>query len=210
MKTLNTLLKAVLLITFLSLTSCSSDDDEGGSAAKSNSFTVDGGEYDTPNVFLVINGSGSNFDKDYSFIFTNKTMREDAINGISLATDANQFAFLEFDNGNGTLSTMNAVTNQITVGSHPLSNDTTAGLDITNWDLTYMHNSQQFGVPIGYTSYDLEPSFSGAHMNIESISIDVAARTGTIECTYVYYSYSTGVEFRGEYQGNFTILNDTL
>jgi len=211
MKTVKTILKAALLITLLSFASCSSDDDDqGGNPVKSNSYKVDGGEYATPNLYLIIDGSGTNYDSDYTFMFTDKIMREDATNGVSMSTDTNQFSSLSFDNGGASVSSITAVTNQITVGSHPLDDDTEAGFNISNWNDTYMYNSQQFGVPVGYVGYDLESSFSGAHLNIESITIDVAARTGTINCTYVFYSYSTGVPINGEYEGTFTILNDSI
>ena len=203
MKTIKTIFKAILLIAILSLTSCSSDDDDDPVAtARTNTFTIgDYEDFSSSNVYLVIDGSGSTYESEYQFIFGDTPVRLDASNDLSIQTSATGIIALTGGNSATTLASMQDVVNQITVGFHTMGDGSVSFNNILSWGNTYMYNATQYGTPDVADMY-ITDAASITSVEIESITFNLAAGTGTINCIYSYDN-----SFFGEYSGTFEILN---
>lgn len=206
MKTVKTIFRTIVLLTIISLTSCNTDDDNGTGTlvptARTNTFYIaDYEDFSSSNVYLIIDSSGSTYQSEYKFIFTDSEIRLDANSDLSIQTSATGIIVLKGGDNATTQTSIQGVTNQITAGTQALGDNSSALNNIVTWGNLYTYNAQQYGTPEIFDLYETEPALTNA-LEIESITFNLAAGTGTINC-----SYFSEDQFGGEYSGTFEIIN---
>jgi hypothetical protein len=195
---------AILIFSALFVfTSACHKDDETYSAP---SFSIGDSLFATPNAYLVLD-DGPPYTDGFFICLTDGILAEDPINGSSFSLDTKNGVFIFVRNSNGTVPTEQAVSIQPTSYT-PEYGNTSVVVGINAWKNIINLNGQQFGHIDGMDQLiDLDVPGAFGYLEINSISIDYAARTGTVD---LIYNLSDGVSpnVSGFYQGTFEIINE--
>ncbi|MBD0831405.1 hypothetical protein [Aestuariibaculum sediminum] len=196
----------ILLIALIFFSSCESDDPPA--TLDVNSFQISGNTYNTGHGYLLLD-DGPNFTNGFGLGFLNGIMIDDNINGASIETTTTHGVALWVDLSTTPSISEQDVTNQIISNTtYNLNEETTAIINITNYTNTHTYNGSTYGEPDepGATTYETGATGNGT-VTINSFSVNLTSRTGTIDCTYAFMD-NNGVNITGNYMGSFDIINE--
>ncbi len=193
-----------VLCCIMLFTGCNSDDNDTITVStSSNSFDVDGTNYNTPNGFLFLD-DGPPFTNKFFFVFTDGMFREDTVNGASISTDADVASALFVELGPGTVATeMDVLVNP---GTYILDSQSEIITQINTFQDTYVNSGVTYGEPDNADILTINTTGNGA-LTINSINIDYVARSGTVDVTYSLTA-NNGEIINGSYVGTFSIINE--
>lgn len=215
MKTISILFTAMVLL------SCTAEQEpvlelKSTPGATQTEFVVEGQAFVTPNAYLLIDDAAGDYDREFSFVFTDATVIEDpATSGVAYEVTTMNFAKI-------TCNLMATVPSaaQLPIFVWPNQNP---GVNIIMEGNNYAHtNIGSFNVTnnvggIEYGQVELSDSYEhtalpqGAIGNpadlftVEDITVDLATGTGTIRCRYSFID-DNGIEISGTYVGSYEIL----
>jgi len=211
-----------LLSMAILLTSCSSDNDPNIQTpaipgATNTEFVIGTDAYVTPKAYLLIDDAAGDYDRAFSFVFSDGDVIEDATNEIALETTTTHFTkitcnliatkptlvetpFFTWDpqsNPNGFINIIMDGHNVSQFGISSFSNSNTVG-------------GQTFGQPSNgtihnHTALPNGDSSNGGLFTINSRTFDLNTMTGTIDCSYSYVD-DNNVTVTGVFVGNYEIL----
>lgn len=198
---------------------CSSDNNPSLQPAAipgdtNTEFVIGTNAYVTPNAYLLLDDAVGDYDREFSFVFTDGNLVEDATHGIAFETSTTHF----------TKVTCNLIATSATQAQLPIFTWTTnpptniimGGNNYSHTDITSFNDTNTIG-GIDYGQVELSNSYSYAgqpqgniedpsHVfTVENITVDLNAGTGTIECRY-NYDDDNGVNVNGVYVGTYQIL----
>lgn len=201
--------------------SCGSDDNSTNPppssipGATNTEFVIGTDAYVTPNAYLLLNDATGDHERDFTFVFSSETVIEDATNEIAIETSTDHFIKLTADLV-GTVATepelpifvwptQNLPLNVVLEGEHFAHTDIqgyTNLVTVGGIDYGQVNNSTM------YTHADLaltDHSHPTHLFTINSITWDLVARTGMIDCSY-NIDDDNNVNIQGTYVGTFEIL----
>jgi hypothetical protein len=179
-------------------------------------FVIDTDAFITPKAYLLLDDAAGDYDREFSFVFTDGTIIEDATNnGIAFETSTTHFTKITCN-----LIAASATQAQLPIFLWPTQNPGISiimdGNNYTNTAITAFSNiatvgGMSFGQVDTATNYSHLAQAQGnishpTHLfTVNSITVDLAAGTGTIDCTYTYDD-DNGVNISGIYVGTYEIL----
>lgn len=200
---------------------CSSDNGPNNAPAipgdTNTEFVIGNNAYVTPKAYLLVDDAAGDYDRAFSFVFTDGNLIEDATNEIAFETSTTNFTkitcnliatkptlaetpFFVWDpqsNPNGFIN--------IVMDGHHLSQ-----FGISNFSNTNTMGNLTFGQPSNGTIYNHTAladgdSSNGGLFTINSRTFDLNTMTGTIDCSYSYVD-DNNVTITGVYIGTYEIL----
>lgn len=178
-------------------------------------FVIGMNAYVTPNAYLLLDDAVGNFEREFSFVFTDGAIIEDTANGIAFETTTDHFTKVTCN-----LIGMSMSEAQLPIFTWPMQNPSTSiimeGNNYTNIDITAYNNTATVGgLSFGQVGTSTQYSHSGqaqgnishpTHLfTVNSITVDLVAGTGTIDCSY-NYDDDNGTNINGVYVGTYEIL----
>lgn len=193
------LLLAALLLSLA--TSCKKDEFQEGKPL--NSFDIGADNYETDYGYLLFD-DGPPYNDGFALAFTDGLMQRNSADGnIYVASTAQQAVVLFVDGNPTNFPRLEDI--PVTVGSHPLTDDSRLLYDILQYNSTYKHAGITYGTPDESTSSRLEINATGSGtVNIQSISIDYAAMEAQVDISYQFTDGTQTVT--GQFQGRVEIL----
>lgn len=198
--------KITLLLLTLLIISCGSNDDNN-SPSTTNKFTIQNTDYETPNAYLQLD-NGPSYGNYFSLVLINGLMLQDTVRGNLLSTNTTHGVTLSVRFGNSPVNSEQAITNNITNGAVlNLSDDARAITNLTSYSNIITHNGVQYGDTDASTAnlYEINNTGNGT-VTINSFTVDLTARTGTVDCTYTITD-ENNVVITGSYNGTFKVRN---
>lgn len=181
-------------------------------------FVIGSDAYVTPKAYLLVDDASvdGEYDREFTFVFTDGDIIEDATNEIAFETTTTVF----------TKVTCNLVFTSPTLAATPffvwdpqsnpngfvsivMSGNNYSRFGVANFTNTVSVGSQTFGQPSDGTllNHTALPQGSGPTnlLTINARTFDLNTMTGTIDCTYSYVD-DNGVTVSGVFVGNYEIL----
>ncbi len=184
----------------------------------STEFVIGSDAYVTPKAYLLVDDASvdGEYDREFSFVFTDGDIVEDATNEIAFETSTTVFTkvtcnlvftspnlvdtpFFVWDpqaNPNGFVSII-------------MSGNNFSRFGVANFTNTFSAGSQTFGQPADGTllNHTAQPQGSAPNnlLTINARTFDLNTMTGTIDCSYSYVD-DNGVAVTGVFVGNYEIL----
>ncbi len=215
--------KIFYLCAIIIIHSCASDNNEPTPVLQSvpgdtdTEFVIGTNAYVTPKAYLLVDDAAGDYDRAFTFVFSDGEIIEDATNQIAFETSTTHY----------TKITCNLITTKPTLAEtsffvwdpqgNPLGyldiimeGQHSSEHDITGFTNTTPVGTQTFGQIASSIAYDHVgfPDGEAAHghvFRINARTFDLATNTGTIDCSYSYEDGS-GVVVSGVFVGNFEIL----
>lgn len=213
--------KLTYIFAAIFILNCSSDNNPTPAPAvlaipgdTDTEFVIGTDAYVTPNAYLLLDDATGNYDREFSFVFTDGNLIEDAVNGIAFETSTTHFSKI----------TCNLIATSATQAQLPIFSWTTnPPTNIIMEGNNYTHtNISSFSDTVTVSNVDygqVELSSEYSHLGqaqgnidhpthlftVESITVDLAAGTGTISCRY-NYDDDNGTNISGVYIGTYEIL----
>lgn len=197
---------------------CSSDETTPPAIAlpgdTNTEFVIGTNAYVTTNAYLLLDDAAGDYDREFSFVFTDGSLIEDATNGIAFETSTTHFS--KITSNLIATSTTRAQLPIFTWTTNPPTSIIMEGNNYTNTDITAFSGTSS----VGSSTYgQVATSTSYSHMGqaqgnidhpthiftVNSITVDLAAGTGTIDCTY-NYDDDSGINVTGVFVGTYEIL----
>jgi hypothetical protein len=180
-------------------------------------FVIGTDAYITPKAYLLVDDANGDYERSFSFVFTDGDIVEDATDQISFETTTTVF----------TKITCNLIATKPTLAEtsffiwDPQSNPNgflsiimdghnTSQYGIANFTNTYAVVNQTFGQPNdgtihNHTALPDGDSANGNLFTINARTFDLNTMTGTIDCSYTYVD-DNNVTVTGVFVGNYEIL----
>lgn len=215
--------KVLLLFAIIIIESCSSEANEPAPVIQAlpgdtnTEFVIGNNAYVTQKAYLLVDDAAGDFDRSFSFVFSDGDIIEDANNQIAFETTTTHYTkiscniiatkptlaetpFFVWDPQSNQLGYLNIIME----GNHSSQHD------ITGFTNTTTVGTQTFGQIATGIAYDHVgfPNGEIAHghvFRINSKTFDLATNTGTIDCSYSFED-DAGVVVTGVFVGNFEIL----
>lgn len=215
--------KILCLSAIVLIMGCSADDNVSTPTppampgATSTEFVIGTNAYVTPKAYLLVDDASGDFERSFSFVFSNGDIIEDANDQIAFETSTTHYtkitcnliatkptlaetAFFIWDPQSNPNGFLNIIMEGNNYSEH----------DITTFTNTYTAGAQTFGQPdistlfnhTGFPDGDLP---HGHVFTINSRTFDLNTNTGTIDCSYSYKD-DNNVTINGVFVGNFEIL----
>ena len=196
---------AILLLGII-IFGCGNDKDDINTLNEENKFEINSTDYSTSNGYLLLD-NGPTYTNGFAFAFLDEPMVEHNGNTVPVSTKHAVAIFVSL--GQTPVSTEQDITNTIISNStFTLDDDSLAITNISNFTNTYTLGNVQYGEidDTNATVFDIN-MLANNSLNINSFSVDLAARTGTVDCNYSFIDLN-GVTISGSYNGNFEIRDD--
>lgn len=210
-----------LLLAVLVLTSCSSDNEPVASPVKSTpgatstEFVVEGQAYVTPNAYLLLDDAIGDYDREFSFVFTDGLVIEDPVDGIAFEATTTYITKITC-NLIATVPTQAQLPIFVWPSQNPTTNIIMEGNNYTYTNIGSFNVTNNVG-GIDYGQIELADGYEHTaqpqgnidhptHLfTVESLTVDLTTGTGTIRCRY-NYDDDNGINISGVYVGAFEIL----
>lgn len=220
----------IYLFVFILIASCSTDNDPTPEVQPipepepeviavpgdtDTEFVIGTEAFVTPQAYLLLDDATGDYDREFSFVFTDGTVIEDNTNGIAFETSTTHVTKITCN-----LIATSVDPAQLPVFVWPVQNPGVniimEGANYTHTAITSFSNTSMVGgVSYGQvgtaTSYSHTGQAQGAiahpsHLfTVNSITVDLNAGTGTIDCSYTYED-DNNVTITGVYVGTYDIL----
>ncbi len=200
--------KLLALLFLLSFTfGCGDDDDPNPPQVNNNEAIINGNTYQINSASLGLD-AGPPYNNQFSLVFTDDLINVNSSNDFAVSTNTTMGIVIFTKLGSTALSTEQAVVNNITTTTHNLNDDTRAITNITNYTNIYTYSGVQYGDvdETGVNHFDMNNTGSGT-VTINSISIDLAARTGMVDCDFSFLD-ENGIQISGNFNGPLKIHDD--
>ncbi len=179
-------------------------------------FVIGTDAYVTPKAYLLLDDAAGGFEREFSFVFTNGDVVEDATNGIAFETTMTT----HFSKITCNLIGMSMTEAQLPIFTWPVQNPAVSivmeGNNYTHIDITAFNNPSMVG---GLSFGQVDTSTNYPHLGqalgslnhpthlltVNSITVDLTAGTGTIDCSY-NYDDDNGINISGVFVGSYEIL----
>ncbi len=183
--------------------------------ATDTEFVIGTDAFVTPKAYILLDDAAGGYEREFSFVFTDGAVIEDAANGIAFETATTHFTKITCN-----LIATSATQAQLPIFVWPVQNPSTSiimeGNNFTNTSITSFNDIASVGgVSFGQVDTSINYSHTGqaqgsiSHLThlftVNSITVDLAAGTGTIDCTY-FYEDDNNVSISGVYIGTYEIL----
>jgi len=183
--------------------------------ATDTEFVIGTDAYVTPKAYLLLDDAAGDFEREFSFVFANGEIIEDMTNGIAFETSTSHFTKITCN-----LIGMSMTEAQLPIFTWPAQNSPTSiimeGNNYTNTDvMTFSNTTVVGGLSFGQVATSSNYSHTGqvqgnishpTHLfTVNSITVDLATGTGTIDCTY-NYDDDNGINISGVFVGTYEIL----
>ncbi|MFC4636071.1 hypothetical protein ACFO3O_19330 [Dokdonia ponticola] len=222
--------KVMYLFASIIIASCSTDNDPTPEAEPmpdpepevvavpgdtDTEFVIGTDAFVTTQAYLLLDDAAGDYDREFSFVFTDGTVIEDSVNGIVFETSTTHFSKITCN-----LIATSASPAQLPIFVWPVQNpgvniimegNNYAHTEITSFSNTSMVGGLSYGQVGTSTSYSHTAEAQGdlvhpTHLfTVNSITVDLAAGTGTIDCSYTYED-DNNVTITGVYVGSYEIL----
>ncbi|MEB8330497.1 hypothetical protein OO009_14135 [Flavobacteriaceae bacterium KMM 6897] len=212
-----------LLVGLLLIVGCSSDDNSAPPempavpGATNTEFVIGTSAYVTPNAYLLVDDAAGDYERSFTFVFSNGDIVEDATNEIAFETSTTHFSKV----------TCNLIATSTTLDATPffvwepqtnpngflniiMNGNNNSQFGIASFSNTSAIGGQTFGQPSGGTIYNHTALADGDGSNgnlftINARTFDLTTMTGTIDCSYSYVD-DNNMTVTGVFVGNFEIL----
>lgn len=224
--------KLIYLFVFIIAASCSTDNDPTPEVQPipepepepeviavpgdtDTEFVIGTEAFVTTQAYLLLDDATGDYDREFSFVFTDGTVIEDNTNGIAFEASTTHVTKITCN-----LIATSASPAQLPIFVWPVQNPGVSiimeGNNYTNTDITSFSNTSMVG-GLSYgqvgtsTSYSHTAEAQGdlvhpTHLfTVNSITVDLTAGTGTIDCSYTYED-DNNVTITGVYVGTYEIL----
>lgn len=211
---------AYILFASIFVFNCSSDNNPSPVAPAAipgdteTEFVIGTDAYVTPNAYLLLDDAAGDYDREFSFIFSDGIVIEDITNGVAYETSTSFFTKITCN-----LIATSATQAQLPIftwTTNPPTNIIMEGNNYTHTNISSFSDTVTVGgLDFGQVELSTEYSHLGqAQGNIDhpthlftvnNITVDLAAGTGTIECRY-NYDDDNGTNINGVYVGTYEIL----
>lgn len=202
-------MKTINLFTIVSLfllLSCNSEDDATTTSTSNNttnSFDVEGMNYETNNGFLFLDND-TPFSDAFFFVFTDGIFIDQGIDEGTISTTATNAIVVAVENSTAEVPNESDVM-ILPNTTYTLNDESAAVTAINSFTDIVTFNGASYGEIDSATMFTLETTGSGT-LTIDAINIDYVARNGTLDCTYAMTS-DTGEVITGQFTGTFKIIN---
>lgn len=178
-------------------------------------FVIGAEAFVTHKAYLLLDDAAGNFEREFSFVFTDGDLIEDAANGIAFETTTTHFTKITCN-----LIGMSMTEAQLPIFTWPVQNPSTSiimegnnytHIDIASFNTINTVGGLSFGQVDTSTNYSHLGQAQGSinhptHLfTVNSITVDLVAGTGTIDCSY-NYDDDNGINISGVFVGNYKIL----
>lgn len=214
MKKLTYIFAAILIV------SCSSDNNPAPEAIAipgdtNTEFVIGTNAYVTPKAYLLIDDAAGDYEREFTFVFSDGDIIEDASNEIAFETTTTNYSKI-------TCNLISTVVNEADIPIFVWPNQNSpvniimegnnfSEYGISSYMNTYSSGGQTFGQVDASTLFNHTGQAGGnishpTHLfTVNSLTFDLTAKTGTIDCTYNYED-DNNVLITGVFVGNFEIL----
>ncbi len=212
-----------LLVCLVLIVGCSSDDNSTAPAAlavpgaTNTEFVIGTTAYVTPKAYLLVDDAAGDFERAFTFVFSNGDIVEDGTNEIAFETSTTHFAKV----------TSNLMATSVTLDATPffawdpqsnpngflmyiMNGNNYSQFGIGSFSNTSSIGNQTFGQPGGGSIYNHTALADGDGSNgnlftVNSRTFDLTTMTGTIDCSYSYVD-DNNTTVTGVFIGDFEIL----
>ncbi len=184
----------------------------------STEFVIGSDAYVTPKAYLLVDDASvdGEYDREFTFVFTDGDIVEDAANEIAFETSTTFFTkvtcnlvFTSPTLAGTPFFTWDPQTNPNGFVSIVMSGNNYSRFGVSNFSNTFQVGSQTFGQPSdgALFNHTALPQGSGVTnlLTINARTFDLNAMTGTIDCSYSYVD-DNGETISGVFVGNYEIL----